>query len=252
MTTTAESLRQSLNRADPNALADMLRTLMIGDTLRALPVYLRNQVPATNSQNLSTVQCITLPEDAKAAYILRATVKASTSVALGELTVETYGTTPSTGQVAVTPNGDIGFVGTDGVTLVDVIYVPQKGDVIGQNTNSNLGVTSLTLNVPTSGQASLPAPYAGNTILLMQANVLTAGSGGVTGQKIILVPTTSVTATTKAALSSDSKSIWFNHATDLPLTASVDILVNSGQGASGLQGNGVDINALLEGLSSDT
>jgi len=256
-----ESLRQALNRADPNALADMLRGANLGDVLRALPVYLRSQtagVTGACAQQLSTLGTVVLPEDAKAATISRCTVKAS-GVANGEFTIVAYGTTPTTTQCAVAPNGDIVFLGSDAVTSADIIYTPQKGDVLGnsagglpaatagQLTNSTQGNTSLTLPAPAAVMV-IPSAYSGKAILLMQAlaNVAT-----ITGQKIILVPATGVTATTKAALSQDATKVYFNTATDVVTNVTVDLLVASGAGPSG-PGNGVDINALLEAAPNYT
>jgi len=244
-----ESIREALNRADLNTIADLLRSGAFGDVLRGLPVYLRAVAPAAHTpQQLSTLDVIELPQDAKAAVILRATVKKSGGSTIGELTIEPYGTTPSTTQVAVAPNGDIVFDHTtDLVTSVDVIYVPQKGDVLGNCKYSKLGVTSLTLAIDATGFAKLPAPYAGQAILLMQANVTV---GAVTGQKIILVPASAVVATTKAALSKDGTGVWFNLATDAPTQCVVDVLVASGLvstgGVPGLNSPTTDINAVLE------
>lgn len=245
-----ESLRQAVNRADPNALADIFRLLAGGDVLRALPVYLRNQLPvAAVATQLATLSTIVLPEDAKAAVIHRCTVRTTSSAAVGEYTVQAYGTTPSTTQVAVAPNGDIVFLTTDGVTSVDVIYTPQKGDVLGQLAYSNTtqtaagtgtGITSLNLAAP-AGIATIPAPWAGKAILLMNA-VATAGTN--TGSKNILVPAAGVVATTKAALSQDGTKVYFNFATDAVTACTVDLLVASGTGG------GADVNALLEGASS--
>lgn len=250
-----ESLRQSANRADPNGLADILRALCIGDVLRSQPVYLRSVSAGTTGavpQQLATLGCVVLPEDAKAASILRCTVKTTGSGALGEYAIQLYGTTPTAGQVAVAPNGDIVFVGTDLVTSADILYVPQKGDVYGQLANSNAtatpagpgtGITSLTLPVvPGTGVCLLPTALQGKAIALMQANALV---GTTTGQKIILVPAAAAVATTKAALSQDMTKIWFAIA-DAVTSAQVDILVDSG-----LNG-GADINALLEAASSAT
>ena len=244
-----ESIREALNRADMNTIADLFRAGALGDVLRGLPVYLRAVKPAAHTpQQLSTLDVIELPQDAKAALILRATVKKSGGATIGELTIEPYGTTPSTTQVAVAPNGDIVFDHTtDLVTSVDVIYVPQKGDVLGNCQNSKLGVTSLTLSIDTTGFAALPAAYSGKAILLMQANVTV---GTVTGQKGILVPATAVVATTKAALSKDATGIWFNLATDAPTQCIVDVLVSSGLVSTGQIPNApfatTDINAILE------
>jgi hypothetical protein len=251
-----ESVRQALSRVDPNTAQDILRSLAFGDVLRAAPVYLRSVSAGTTGavpQQLATLGCVVLPEDAKAAYILRCTVKAA-GVALGEFTVEPYGTTPATTQVAVAPNGDIVFLGSDAVTSADILYVPEKGDVLGQLANSNAtqntslgasgfgtGITSLTLAVtPGTGVCALPSAYAGKTILLMQAN---ATAGTTTGQKIILVPAGSAPATGKAALNTAKTQILFATA-DAVTSCTVDILV-----ASGLAG-GADVNAILEAANS--
>jgi hypothetical protein len=252
MTTVAESLREYFDRAPVGSLADAFRAIGLGDVLRAMPVHLQGVSAGTTgacAQQLSTLGTVVLPENAKAAVIHRCTVHANTgSVANGEYTIEAYGTTPATTQVAVAPNGDIVFLGSDGVTSADIIYTPYKGDVLGQPANSKYGVQSVPLTVLSTGQALLPTALQGFTKLLLQANVLTAGSGGVTGQKIILVPAAAAVASTKAALSQDGKSVWFNHATDLALTATVDLLVYTGYGNP----QGFDLNALLEAVNGDT
>jgi hypothetical protein len=261
-TSNVESVREALNRLDVSAIADAFRGVALGDVLRGLPVYLRGVAPNNSGtpQNVSTEGVVQLPEDAKAAFIFRCTVKAS-GVADGEFTIEPYGTTPATTEVAVAPNGDIVFLASDAVTSADIIYLPQKGDVLGNNQYSKLGVTSLTLSVLSTGQALLPAPYAGLAVLLMQANVTAAGTGGVTGQKQILVPASAATAAGTAALSKDGKSIWLNHTTDLPTQVVVDVLVASGLVSTAQLPNGgqvspagvavtTDINAILEAANN--
>jgi hypothetical protein len=244
-----ESVREALDRADPNSLADLNRILAMGDVVRSVPVHLQgvaaNTAANSSPPQLSTLGAVPLPEDAKCAYILRCTVKKTGSggAALGEFTVEPYGTTPATTQVAPAPNGDIVFLGTDLVQEADILYVPHKGDVFGQLANSKYGITSLTLSVNASGFAALPTNLSGKAILLMYANVTV---GSVTGQKIILVPSTTVVATTEAALSKDGTGIWFNLATDAPTQCVVDVLCYSGTGP------GVDVNAVLEGTSTST
>jgi hypothetical protein len=245
MTNTYESLREYFNRVDPNSIADALRSINFGDVLRTLPVYLRGVAPSATGatpQQLASLGTVVLPEDAKAAVILRCTVK-TCGVTAGEFTIEPYGTTPSTTQVAIAPNGDIVFLGSDAVTSADITYIPVKGDVQGQLANNVNGVTSLTLNVASTGFAALPSNLSGTALLLMQANVI---AGTITGQKIIVAPATAVTLTTKAALSVDGTGIWFNHATDGVTQAVVDVLVYSG--AAG----GADVNTLLEAANSDT
>ncbi len=249
-----ESVRQALSRVDPNTAQDILRALAFGDVLRAAPVYLRSVAPAASvAQQLATLDTVVLPEDAKAAVILRCTVKAGGTT--GEFAAQAYGATPTTGQVAVAPNGDIVFVhATDLVTSADIVYVPEKGDVLGQLANNNAtqntalgsagfgtGITSLPLAVvPGTGVCALPSAYAGKTILLMQAN---ATAGTTTGQKIILVPASSAPATGKAVLNIAKTQILFAVA-DAVSSCTVDILV-----AAGLAG-GADVNAILEAANT--
>lgn len=249
-----ESIREALNRADPNVLADIFRGTALGDVLRGLPVYLRAVAPQLAGvvpQQLSTLACIQLPQDAKAAILHRVTVRTTGSAAVGEYTIVAYGTTPTSTQCAIAPNGDIVFLGTDLVTSVDVVYTPQKGDVLGNNANSKLGITSLSLAAP-SGISTIPAPYAGKVIALLQANATTAT---ITGQKIILVPAAGVVATTKAALSQDGTKIYWNFGTDVVTAGTVDLLVASGL-VSSLQlpnapaGATTDLNAVLEAANS--
>jgi hypothetical protein len=250
-----ETNRQALNRADLNTMMDMLRSGTFGDMLRTLPVHLQGVSAGTTgacAQQLASLGTVVLPEDAKAAVIHRCTVRANSgSVSNGEYTVEAYGTTPATTQVAVAPNGDIVFLGSDGVTQADIVYTPMKGDVLGnvavtagQLAASTNGNTSLTLNTP-SGIGTLPTFVSGKTKLLMQALANTATN---TGQKIILVPATGVVATTKAALSQDGTKVYFNSATDAVTNATVDLLAYAGAG--GLTQAGVDINAFLEAINT--
>ena len=53
--------------------------------------------------------------------------------ATGEFTPQAYGTTPATTQCAVTPCGDIGFLLADLPTDFDVVFTPEKGDVVELN-----------------------------------------------------------------------------------------------------------------------
>jgi hypothetical protein len=256
-TSANESIREALNRADPNVLADLLRGNAFGDVLRGLPITLRAVKPvAGKPQQGATLSTVELPQDAKAAILHRVTVRTATAAA-GEFTIVAYGTTPTSTQVAVAPNGDIVFLTTDAVTSVDIIYTPQKGDVLGNQANSKLGITSLTLAAPL-GVAVIPAPYSGFAIALLQANATVAT---ITGQKQILVPAAANTATLTAALSKDGTKVYFNTATDLVTACQVDLLVASGlvsatQVPNQAAGATTDLNVLLEqangGLTPNT
>jgi hypothetical protein len=257
-----ESIRESLNRADPNSVADIERIIALGDVLRAAPIQLTGVVPllaaaSSPPQVATSVYAVPLPEDAKAAYVLRAYVKASSSgIAVGtELTNKSLNayTTPTTGTYGIAPNGDIVLYEGDAITSIDILYIPRIGDVYGSLANSKYGVTRLTLSVnSTTGFAALPSAISGKAHLLMFAAV-TAGSV-LTPNCLILAPASAVVATKSAALSTDGTGIWFNQSTDLPTQCQVDVLVYSGYGPSaGTAGGGnVNVNALLENASSST
>ena len=194
LTSLSTSLKSVLNAALPGGLADALRTLKFGDMLRALPTTLRKKAPAVNAYNLATVQCIALPEDAKASTIYRAYGRVG-GVTAGELTITAANATPTTGQIAITPNGDIAFVGTDAWTSVDVVYQPSKYDVV-----------ELVLPVvPGTGVCALPSTLS-SPVMLMEAESL---AGTLTGKMIVLAPSATATATTKAALNLAKSSVWF-------------------------------------------
>jgi hypothetical protein len=130
-------------------------------------------VQPTSPNQLSTLSAIQLPPQAKAAYILRASVRAGTATvpAASELTVESYGTTPSTQQIAIAPNGDIVVLAADAWTDLDVLVACFR-----------LKQVVLTLPVVTN-VATLPTGLG--VQYLEQVNALVGTS---TGYKVILVP----------------------------------------------------------------
>ena len=211
----AKKFKQSLNDANPNQLADLLRDLKLGDLIKGLPTQLTKQAPvagAASNGNLTTLDVIHLPDDAKAAFIHRASVRAGG--ATGEFTPQAYATTPATTQVAVTPNGDIAFLHAgDLVTDVDVTYRPAKGEVVEFDA------------VVATGVATIPAALVARGVLMLLSASLTAGA--VTGDKIILAPVagTGLPATTKAQLTSNKSTVSFNNATDAGTKCHCKVLV---------------------------
>lgn len=190
ITTLANSLKNVLNQANPNALADAFRVLGVGSFVRALPTTLRLKNMATAPANPyvgATLQALTLPDDAKANSIFRAFARTGTATAT-ELAAQAYGTTPGTGQIAVAPNGDIVTLAADAWTNVDVVYLPEKCDAI-----------ELTLPVvPGTGVCALPAAVTAlGVVAMFEAEAL---AGTLTGKKIILVPGSAAPATTLAKL----------------------------------------------------
>lgn len=206
--------KDQLNAANLNDLADLLRDFKFGDILRAITTSLRKKAAVaggTTNYNLATVFVYVLPTDAKAASIDRCTVRAGG--ATGEFAPQTYGTTPSTTQCAVTPNGDLAFVAADAPTDFDVIYRPEKGDVL-----------ELFLDC-TASVATIPAKYSTQgVVLLMEAEAV---AGSVTGKKIVLVPGSGGPATTQARLNVAKTTVTFNNGTDAVTKCRVKLLLAS-------------------------
>lgn len=218
------SVKDSLNFPDPSQVGDLLRALAFGDLLLGQLVQVRRSIDmdaqGTSPFTLSTLDCLAMRSSniPPALSILRATVRAGGVT--GELTPVAYGATPSTTQIGVAPNGSIVTLGTDAITNVDLVYVPERGLVI-EYTGPVVSAT---------GVMALPASIIGNGIvLLLEAEVLT---GAVTGNKVVLVPGTTGPATTTCRLAVAKTSVNFNQATDTPTRARVKFLVAqpSGEG----------------------
>jgi hypothetical protein len=207
-----ETNRDSLNRANPNTLPDLLRVARVGDLLGAsLPQHLRKvdmvAAPA-NPGNLATLDAIDLPDGAKASVILRANSHAGSVV--GELTVVGKNVTPATGQIAVAPNGNIVTLAADAITNLDVAYV---GEGPGTVVESYFAVASNAISLP----VALTGP---GVIALLEAEVV-AGTG--TGNKIILAPG-GAPAAGQAAITTSGATINFA-AADAATRARVKLLV---------------------------
>lgn len=190
-----ETRREAINRANPNDLADFLRKLGFGDVLAGHPPQqLRRENPAPDASVDSTLEAVVLPAHRKAATILRATVLAGGVT--GELAPQTYGTTPSTGQIAVSPSGDIVVLASDAITSLDVTYVPERGELADVVLAAD----------PATGFVELPPRLADKTILLSRAEIL---EGSATGAKEILVPASSAPAAGNARLSIPKNRVHF-------------------------------------------
>jgi len=204
--------RESANRTNPNTLADLLRKLGLGDLLLGQMVQsLLAQDPdtaGTSGYNLATLDALPLPDNSKGVVVLRATARAATVT--GELTPAAYGATPTTGQIAVAPNGNIVTLATDAITDLDVVYVPERGDVI----ETYFPVVSDVL--------TLPASITDRHVVLLEE--VEAVEGTVTGKKIILVPGGSP-STGQAALTDVAKTSVTFASADAVTRARVKLLV---------------------------
>lgn len=169
--------RASLDRANLNTLSDAARLIALGSLLAGQMPQVRRNVDmdalGAGDYTLSTLDCLVLPNHAKAHSLLRGTVRAGTG-GTGEYTGQAYGTTPTTTQFGIAPNGDIVFLATDVVTDVDVSYIPERGDVI----ETVFPVVSNAIVFPT-------ALTARGVVLLAECEAL---EGTATGKKVVLVP----------------------------------------------------------------
>lgn len=183
--------KQAFDRANPNTVPDLLRRVEAGTIVQSgLPIYKYKYNPdvtgALNPDQLATVDTLDCG-DAPAAVVLRATARAGGVT--GELTPAAFGATPTTGQIAVAPNGDVVFLATDAITDVDVIYIPMKCKVVELvlGVIAATGVMALPLGLRTAG-----------ILAVLEAEAL---EGTVTGRKRILVPGAVNPATPQARLS---------------------------------------------------
>jgi len=208
-----DTLRQALNRANPTTLATNLKQAQLGTVLAGhVPLQIAGAAPAAQTNELATILSLGLPYTSRARRVIAATVReVSSGAVLGELTPINKDVTPSTGQVGVTPSGDIAFLETDKASVVDVVYVPIAGEVIDWTGPAPAGVMTLPDWI-----------IAREPLLLLEATADTATIGG---RKIILAPAAAVVATTKAALAIDRSKVYFNFGTDVVTAATVKLLV---------------------------
>ncbi len=179
LTQDGTSNRERINDGTLNSLDGKLKLIRLGNVLAALPTHKHGLVPALDPYQLSTLHSLSVSDFATAATVLRAYARSGTGTP-GELTVVAYGATPTAGQIAVAPNGDIVTLAADAWTALDVLYQPQKHDVV-----------EVELPVSSSGVLTFPSYLAGKPIDLMEAEV-TLGSGA--GKKIVIVPAASSSA----------------------------------------------------------
>lgn len=221
--TTTNTNQAVLNQASPGTLAALLQALKFGDIVRAMPVTLTSKAPADDESQLTDVQSLGLADDARAAKIARAYARTGTGTA-AELTVAAVNATPSAGEIAIAPNGDIVCIDDDAWTAIDVVYWPMKGDVV-------------TLQLPVqSSIAAIPAIYTARGVLyLIRA---TADTATTDGAKIVIAPGSAPT-TSEANLNLAKTQVQFD-TDDVVTVATVTLLVASL----------VDVDAQLQATSS--
>lgn len=219
------TLRNRFDKANPNEICDLFRKIGLGSVLQGqLPQVRRNvnmNTAAVDPYQLATVQTLKLPDTGKAVSIVRAYCRTTGSAGTGALTVAAYGATPTTGQIAVAPNGDIVTVATDQMTNIDVTYLPERCDVV----ELTLPVVSHILTIPTNFVTQ-------GVVLLTEVESMV---GTLTGKLKILVPSTAP-ATGYANLSVAKNTVLFATA-DAVTSARVKLaIVTSNPLATALEG----------------
>lgn len=202
------SLKQALDLANLNTLQAALSKLGLGSILAGLMKHMKvKQVPAAGSYDLATVQVVALPAEQKAISVIRAYARAGGVT--GPLTPVAYGTTPATGQVGVSPCGNISVLAADAITSLDVIFEGMPGEVI-----------EYTADVA-SNSLALPANITNRGVVMLVEAEATVGTS--TGVKKILVAG-GAPAAGQAALNTAMTSVAFQ-ATDAVTKARVKVLV---------------------------
>jgi hypothetical protein len=168
--------------------------------------------PAANPYVAAASLSITLPDDAKAAILLRGYMRTGTA-GVGELTVDVAqtgtATDPGSGHVGISPSCDLVFHGADVPTLVDIDYIPAKYDVMEFTlpfATSSVTIPSLTPS--TNQQVNAGGPPGGKVLAmyLLEAEVIT---GTVPGKVIVDGPGTA-TASGHADLDAPKTHVIFN------------------------------------------
>lgn len=183
------TIRQSLNKGNPNSIAVGLQMLAAGEAFALLPRTVRGAVVSHK---------LVLPEDAKAGVLLTAYAMGTTSgwkVVLAQGT----NTAPATTEAKVDGAGDIVFAAADAITAAIVRYLAIEGEVwedtidIASNVGTLLGgrraqgLLSATRLTGTAIGASTPVfrpatPTAGQVAILGtdDAQVVFPAADGVT------------------------------------------------------------------------
>lgn len=204
------SLASALNRANVGQMADGFRALKLGSLLTlCMTAWAFGAVPTVGLTGKPvTVDTIQLPNDAKAQVIKYAYARAGTGTK-GPLTVVAYGTIPSAGEIAVSPDGDIVTAAADAWTLVDVAYIPLYGEL----------VEDLELDV-SSNAATFPTRYADKVLSVVSATAL---EGTSTGRKYVDLPGAALAAG-ECALALNKNTLNFKN-TDAVTSCKVSFLV---------------------------
>ena len=210
---------EAFDRADPNNLSDAFREIALGKFLQGQVMQVRRNLDPVasgpNPENIAADDAISLPLGGKASRVIRAYARAGGVT--GEMAIAAPAAAPAAGQVGVGANGDLVFLAADAITDVDVIYVPERGDVLEV-------VFPVVL---ATGILVLPAPLvARGVVVLMKAEALEAT---LTGRKIIREPGVAPAAG-EAALDTAKATVNFAEGADGVTRAKVSLLLVAANG----------------------
>lgn len=206
------TLAVDIDRGNLNSLADAVRLIKAGQTLSSDVKQTRRNVSmdalGRDPSDLATLD--SLVPAVPAMTIFRAYARAGTA-GTGEMTVAAPNVTPASGEIAVSPAGNIVTLAADAITDVDVEYMPSRGDVFEFEGDVATGVMALPAQLTDRG-----------VLILVSAEALV---GTVTGDKIVLAPAAGLPATLQARLDVAKANVQFNNATDAVTRARVTLLI---------------------------
>lgn len=177
----SRTLKAAFNDANPNILPDLARTVKLGTLLGAASAQCRAVVASHITD---------LPEGMRVGVLLAA--YATVGTLTGAMTVVTGGA-PTTGQVSITPTGQVIFATADAVTEAELYFIPASGDIVEEL-------------VPLNGAGLGTLGGSRHAKLLISAEVTTGAS---TGVKTVIARAGSPSAA-QAALTANGSGVQFN------------------------------------------
>lgn len=183
----ARSLKKVLDEGNLNKFQSASRDAQLGKLLSLIPKF---GIFAASSNTIA------LPDNAKAAAILRCYSTAGTTT--GYLT-PTDLATPTTGLVGISATGNILFAAADAVTAAEVLYLTHEGEVwedqiaVASNSGTLLGAREGFLLLSAT---QLAGTRTGTTTVVARAATPTTGQAclGVTGKTVTFAAADAVTS----------------------------------------------------------
>lgn len=192
----ASTVKDEIDRANPNYFADVNREAKTGTGLGQCVVRSQQLVVAAN---LAT-------PDLPAREIIKC--HANAAGAPGYMAVAAPETTPAAGNCAVSPLGQIEFAAADAVTECDVDYVPVEGELVTETIPVTAGgvgtflqaksckqIVTATLNAPAATPAAKTVAARGTLVGALAAGQCAVQFAGTTLQFVAAEAGVACTAT---------------------------------------------------------